>query len=255
MAGGMEYGIECCRWQQFCSCPASWPSIDCGDVVEIEDNKGVIRPESECKTTCPGDPRYYCGQGARLTYYTWSLADPLYKWNYPTGSAAGNYRLFCPGVVVPLITTLGVNGKVTFVEKAGTGAKNSTGSFELDPSKADTFSQAWRTMTGLKTDVFCSASLTLPDKGGRQLNIGGWSGTSTVSRCCSMILASNGLKLTCGTIVRYKDVLAWRVSWNSKHEKLARGCGKCQATDRSLVSQCCPDVQRIYPRHGRRAMF
>ena len=125
-----------------------------------------------------------CGSGSRLTYYTWSLTDPLYKWSYPTGNAAGNYRLFVPGVVVPLITTLNVNGKVTFVEKAGTGAKNSTGSFELDPSKADTFSQAWRTMTGLKTDVFCSASLVLPDKAGRQLNIGGWSGTSLVSKSC-----------------------------------------------------------------------
>ena len=30
-----------------------------------------------------------------------------------------------------------------------------------------------------KTDVFCSASLILPDKGGRQINIGGWSLEST----------------------------------------------------------------------------
>ena len=34
-------------------------------------------------------------------------------------------------------------------------------------------------MNGLKTDVFCSAGLTLPDKGGRQINVGGWSLTST----------------------------------------------------------------------------
>jgi hypothetical protein len=31
----------------------------------------------------------------------------------------------------------------------------------------------------IKTDVFCSASLILPDKGGRQINIGGWSDDST----------------------------------------------------------------------------
>ena len=154
---------------------------DCGDVDEIEKNGGILKPETECKTVCPGDPRYYCGQGARLTYYTWSLDAPLYKWNYPTGNDAGNYRLYVPGVVVPLIVTLGVNGKVTFVEKAGTGPPNSTGSFELDPSKADNFSEAWRTMRGLKTDPFCGASLTLPDKAGRQINIGGWSGTSLVS--------------------------------------------------------------------------
>jgi len=34
-------------------------------------------------------------------------------------------------------------------------------------------------MYGLKTDVFCSAGLVLPDRAGRQLNIGGWSGEST----------------------------------------------------------------------------
>jgi hypothetical protein len=31
----------------------------------------------------------------------------------------------------------------------------------------------------IKTDVFCSASIILPDKGGRQINIGGWSLDST----------------------------------------------------------------------------
>ena len=31
----------------------------------------------------------------------------------------------------------------------------------------------------VKTDVFCSASITLPDRAGRQINIGGWSGPST----------------------------------------------------------------------------
>ena len=30
-----------------------------------------------------------------------------------------------------------------------------------------------------KTDVFCSASLILPDKAGRQINVGGWSLDST----------------------------------------------------------------------------
>lgn len=140
-----------------------------------------MRPETECKTTCPGDPRYYCGGGSRLTWYAWSLDDPLYKWTYASGNSAGRYRFYVPGVVVPLITTLGVNGKVTFVEKQGTGPANSTGAFELDPSLAGDFSKAWRTMRGLKTDVFCSAGMTLPDKAGRQINVGGWSGTSTVS--------------------------------------------------------------------------
>ena len=109
------------------------------------------------------------------------MDDPLYKWKYASGNDAGSYQLFVPGVVVPLITTVGVNGKITFVEKAGTGAPNSTGAFELDPTLANNFTAAWRTMHGLKTDVFCSAGLTLPDKVGRQITVGGWSGTSTVS--------------------------------------------------------------------------
>ncbi len=75
---------------------------------------------------------------------------------------------------------MGINGKITFVEKAGTGPPNSTGAYELDPILVDNFSAAWRTMKGLKTDVFCSAGLTLPDKVGRQITVGGWSGTSTV---------------------------------------------------------------------------
>ena len=80
--------------------------------------------------------------------------------------------------MVPLITTPGVNGKYTFVEKFGTGAPNSTGAYELDLSQINNFAAAWRPMH-VKTDVFCSAGLTLPDKVGRQINIGGWSGQST----------------------------------------------------------------------------
>lgn len=149
--------------------------------MDIENNGGLPKPESDCKTTCPGDPRYYCGGGSRLSYYAWSLTDPLYKWNYASGNDAGNYKLLIGGVVVPLMTTVGVNGKVTFLEKYGTGPPNSTGAYELDPSQVDNFSNAWRTMRGLKTDVFCSAGLTLPDKVGRQINVGGWAGTSLVS--------------------------------------------------------------------------
>ena len=81
--------------------------------------------------------------------------------------------------MVPLITSQVVTGKVTFVEKSGTGEPNGTGAYELDLSQIGNFNNAWRTMTGFKTDVFCSAGLTLPDKAGRQITVGGWSGTST----------------------------------------------------------------------------
>ena len=99
-------------------------------------------------------------------------------WAQPTGASAGQYQLLVGGVVVPLITTPGINGKVTFVEKYGTGAPNSTGAYELDISQVNNFQAAWRPMH-VKTDVFCSAGLVLPDKVGRQINIGGWSGPST----------------------------------------------------------------------------
>ena len=84
------------------------------------------------------------------------------------------------GVVVPLVVTLGLNNKIAMVEKSGTSEfDNSTGAYELDLSLIDDFDHAWRTMH-VKTDVFCSASVVLPDRGGRQLNVGGWSDDSTL---------------------------------------------------------------------------
>lgn len=47
--------------------------------------------------------------------------EALYEWKFPTGLAAGQYQFYVPGVVVPLMTALGVNGKITFLEKFGTG--------------------------------------------------------------------------------------------------------------------------------------
>lgn len=136
------------------------------------------QPESDCGNTCSGDPRYICGGGNRLSLYRWT-GTPLYTWHQPNGSAAGKYQFLIGGVVVPLMVSQTVTGKVTFVEKHGTGPPNSTGAYELDVTQVNNFAAAWRTMNGLKTDVFCSAGLTLPDKAGRQLNVGGWSGDST----------------------------------------------------------------------------
>ena len=83
------------------------------------------------------------------------------------------------GIVVPLIATVGINNKVQFLEKWGTSEfTNSTGAYELDLSLVGDSGRAWRTMH-VKSDVFCSASIVLPDKGARQLNVGGWSLEST----------------------------------------------------------------------------
>ena len=102
----------------------------------------------------------------------------MQTWHQASGNSAGQYKFLIGGPVIPLITTAGKNGKVTFVEKHGTGPGNSTGSFELDLSAINNYNSAWRELDGIKTDVFCSAGLTLPDKAGRQINVGGWSADS-----------------------------------------------------------------------------
>lgn len=86
------------------------------------------------------------------------------------------YSLLIGGVTVPLITNQAITGKITFVEKAGTGNPNGTGAYELDLSQISNFNNAWRQMNRMQTDVFCSAGLTLPDKAGRQITVGGWNG-------------------------------------------------------------------------------
>lgn len=92
-----------------------------------------------------------------MSYYTWNGTDPLYSFGFPTGSQAGSYSLLIGGVTVPLMTAQVVTGKVTFTEKFGTQESNGTGAYELDLTQIDDWDSAWRTMTGMQTDVFCSA--------------------------------------------------------------------------------------------------
>ena len=162
MVGAMEYGEECY----------------CGDLDDFTNGGSTAAPSTDCNVACSGDPQYLCGGGNRLSWYQWT-GTPLYQWTYASGNAAGSYKQLIGGVCIPLLTTLGVNNKYQFVEKYGTGEANSTGAYELDLSQINNPSVggAWREMH-VKTDVFCSAGLTLPDRVGRQINIGGWSGTS-----------------------------------------------------------------------------
>lgn len=134
-----------------------------------------MAPETDCSMSCSGDPTHLCGGSNRLSYYEW-VGNSLQTWHKPLIS--GHYEFLIGSPVVPLVATLGVNNKVTFVEKYGTGPPNSTGAYELDLSLVNNYNAAWRTMH-VKSDVFCSASIILPDKGGRQINIGGWSLEST----------------------------------------------------------------------------
>ncbi|KAK1545521.1 WSC domain-containing protein [Colletotrichum paranaense] len=163
MAAGLEYGEECY----------------CGDPANIVTQKAAFVDDSECNIVCPGNRSSICGGGARLSTYFWTGTTPLYSWNFGTDAAsAGVYENLIGGVTIPLMTMETITGKVSFLEKFGTGPPNSTGAYELDLSLVPDISKAWREMH-VKTDIFCSAGITLPDKAGRQLNIGGWSGDST----------------------------------------------------------------------------
>ncbi|KAF9220620.1 copper radical oxidase-like protein [Gyrodon lividus] len=157
---GLEYGEQCF----------------CGDITDITSNGGTYVSGSDCNTPCSGDPIHLCGGGNRLSTYYWNGA-PMNVWNTPTN--IGRYEFLIGGLVVPLIATVGINNKVTFLEKYGTSEyDNSTGAYELDLSLTDNYLLAWREMH-IKSDVFCSGSIILPDKGARQINVGGWSLDST----------------------------------------------------------------------------
>jgi hypothetical protein len=134
-------------------------------------------PEGDCNVPCKGSPVDICGGASRFTLYSWDMTtNPLYVWDTPANK--GHYELLIGGIVIPLIATLGLNNKVTFLEKYGTGAPNSTGAYELDYQLANDYTKAWRVMH-VASDVFCAANLVLPDRKGRVLSIGGWSLEST----------------------------------------------------------------------------
>ncbi len=146
---------------------------DCGDPSDMLASDSVPAPETDCVSTCTGNVSEICGGALRISYYEWA-GTPPYVWHTPTGGEAGEYQYILDSPIVALISTPGVNGKVAFVEKYGNSeTAGSTGAYELDLFYQDQPALAWRTMH-VQTNVFCSASLTLPDRGGRQLNVGGW---------------------------------------------------------------------------------
>ncbi|KAJ7905890.1 glyoxal oxidase N-terminus-domain-containing protein [Mycena leptocephala] len=148
-AGGMEFGkcVQCF----------------CGDVTDVTASGVSLAEESSCNLPCPADPIHLCGGGARIQYYVWT--GPAHNWINP--KITGRYESHRS-----LIATVGINNKVTFLEKSPSFFPNTTGAYELDLSLTSNFSAAWREMN-VKSNVFCSGSIILPDKGGRQLNVGG----------------------------------------------------------------------------------
>ena len=163
MAAGLEYGDECY----------------CGDPANIATAGSQKVADSQCDVPCAGNSSAFCGGGSLLSTYFWT-GTPFYSWTFPEAgtAAAGSYQFLVGGVCIPLMTMQSITGKVTFLEKWGTGEPNSTGAYELDLSLVSQPFKPWREMHVL-TDVFCAAGTILPDKAGRQLTVGGWSGDST----------------------------------------------------------------------------
>jgi hypothetical protein len=162
-AAGLEYGVECY----------------CGDPQNLVTSGSTYVSEAECNNACSGNPGAICGGPNRLSMYYWE-GDPFYTWKIAEAGTpqAGSYDFLIGGVSIPLMASETILGKVTFLDKFTTGNPNSTGAYELDLTQINNFNAAWRTMS-VRTDLFCAAGVTLPDKAGRQLTVGGWSGTST----------------------------------------------------------------------------
>jgi hypothetical protein len=95
-------------------------NADCGDIDDLTTYNATFMPESDCAMACIGNSSYVCGGPNRISYYNWT-GTPLYSWAYPDGTEAGGYEFLVGGVVVPLMTQQNINGKVTFLEKFGTG--------------------------------------------------------------------------------------------------------------------------------------
>ncbi|KAG6890187.1 hypothetical protein C0995_010892 [Termitomyces sp. Mi166 len=191
---------------------------DCGDKADPVNNGAVFGDESECNLPCPGNPVSLCGAGNRLNYYEYN--GTLNLWNTPDN--IGRYEFFVPGVVVPLIATLGINNKVTFLEKDGTGFPNSTGAYELDLTLVSNFSATWREMH-VKTDVFCAGSVILPDKAGRQINVGGWSLQSTYGLRLYTPSGSDGVNGTTDWEEDYPALSLQRGRWYPTAAMLSNG--------------------------------
>lgn len=161
-AGGMEYGEQCF----------------CGDQAHVTFAGSQFMPESDCNMPCTGNASQICGSGNRISFYNWT-GTPLESWDFASGPAAGRYEFLIGGPLIPLITTVGLNNKIVYLEKFGTSpANNSTGAYELDLSALENYDVAWRPMH-VKSDIFCAAGLVLPDKVGRQISVGGWANDAT----------------------------------------------------------------------------
>ena len=157
-----------------------------------------------------------------------------------------------PGLVPPILATVGINGKVSFLEKFGTSEfQNSTGAYELDLSLVQDFSLAWREMH-VKSDVFCSGAVVLPDKAARILNAGGYSDDSAFGL---RLYAPDGSAGVNGTNDWEEDSSNFQLQVgvaSSSSFLICRFSEIHSYLERTLVSDSTCTVQWQYSRDGRR---
>ena len=132
-------------------------------------------------------------------------------------------QFLIPGVVVPLVATVGINNKVVFLEKYGSGNENSTGAYELDPRLIGQgpWQNAWRSASRASIFVLplihicCCCSVARQD--GRFLLSGG--GTSRQGRKTSQSRRVERYIRACR-----ETLYAYRFSWETFNFRLGGRC-------------------------------
>jgi hypothetical protein len=132
-----------------------------------------------------------------------------------------------------------------FINFHKTRFPNSTGAYELDLTLTQQFDKAWREMH-LVSDVFCAGSVILPDKAGRQINVGGWSLESTYGVRLYTPDGSDGVNGTNDWEEDYQT-LKLQVFFHQWCDHAVTQVLIFTLPARPLVSYCCHDVERLNP--------
>lgn len=123
---------------------------------------------------------------------------------------------------------------------------NATGAYELDLTLSNNFSAMWREMH-IKTDVFCSGSVIMPDKAGRQINVAGWAEESNFGVRLYTPSGSDGINGTTDWEENV-DELALQVGGHGSIQICSR-LTECP-TESTLVPNCRGFGQRFHLGHG-----
>ena len=99
----------------------------------------------------------------------------------------------------------------------------------------------------VKSDVFCAGSVILPDKGGRQINVGGWSLDSTYGVRLYYPDGSDGVN---GTHDWEESYPALKLQVINTLDRFIHIRLTCIPSARPLVSYSCNVVERFDPCYG-----